>query len=229
MPHAQDIAKADDAAQGSPLDTPLITLAVDIGLAVAQRLGERGLLNKNSFTAPSTLDGAAAPAVDNLIVLHVALMATTVLDESLGARTIEGRALRMALIAKLARDEMGSAQASPIAAQGATQDEWLTPSQAAWRLKTSRSLLSKLCKSGQLGEVMTIDSEYPQIRASAVQAYLDRHANQHEDAKSPPQAAVAAARNNHSDGRLANMRPAEVVPAGTKRNAPAKKARKGRR
>ena len=57
-----------------------------------------------------------------------------VLEQSLSAHTVEGKALRMALIAKLAHEEIGSAEASTVVAQGVVTDVLLTTAEAAYYL-----------------------------------------------------------------------------------------------
>lgn len=231
MPRARNIVKAADRAKDAPvLFNPLHPLTVDIGSAVARRLAELGRLKRKPSEASKILNATTVPAIDNALALRVALIAGKVLEESLGAHTVEGRVLRMSLIAKLANEELRGAEEPPVVAQGAMQDEWLTTAQAAAKLETSRPYISMLCKTGKLGEVVMIDGRHRRIRASAVQAYLESRAKQHEDGMSPRQAGVDAGLYDYPDGHFANAsREEEYAFTGAKKTARAKADRQSHR
>ena len=96
------------------------------------------------------------------------------------------------LFAKLANEEIGSADAFPVVAQHAITDVLLTTVEAATKLKVSRPYVSMLGKAGKLGVVVMTEGGHRRIRSSTVQAFLATRAKQHEGAMSPRQAGVEA-------------------------------------
>lgn len=229
MPSASNIIKVADGAKNAPKLSKLLP-TVDIGFAVARRLAELGRLKRRPGKASKVVNATAGPATDIALALRVALIAGKVLEEALRARTVEGRVLRMSLIAALANEEMGGAQPPLAVAQLAIQDEWLTTAEAAVALKTSRSYISMLCNSGKLGEVVMIDGRHRRILASAVRAYLVGRAKQHEGATSPRQAAVDAGLYDYPDGHFVNvLREEERASKPGKKTARAKADRQSHR
>lgn len=98
------------------------------------------------------------------------------------------------------------------------------------KLGTSRPYISMLCNAGKLGEVVMTKGRHRRIRSSAVQAYLDNRAKQHEDEMSPRQAAVDAGLYDYPDGHFVNvLREEEDASTSAKRSAPAKAARRSHR
>ncbi|MDN8615246.1 hypothetical protein [Variovorax ginsengisoli] len=98
MPHAPNIVKAAGGAKHTPKLLKRLPFTIDIGLAVVRKLGELGRLKRKPGRASKVLDATTGPAIDNALVLRIALIAGKVIEESLGARTVEGRTLRMSLI-----------------------------------------------------------------------------------------------------------------------------------
>ncbi|MDR6859807.1 hypothetical protein [Variovorax guangxiensis] len=121
------------------------------------------------------------------------------------------------------------AKASSVVAQGALTDVLLTTAEAAAKLDASRPYVAMLCHAGKLGDVVMTKEGHRRTRSSAVQAYLDHRAKQHEGAKSPRQAGVDAGLYDYPDGHYVNGFRKEDASTPAKKAAPAKAARKSRR
>lgn len=201
MPRAHHpAAKAAAAAKYLPqLADPLDPIAEQVGKVVAAevkcittlRIPKGG---KKPYTV--TVDGVE-------LETHMTVLVAKALDRSLNAPTPEGKALRMALIAKLANVEIGGV-AVVDAATPAT-DALLTTAEAAAKLEVSRPHVSMLCDQGKLGEVVMTEGGHRRVRASAVDAYLAARTKQHEGAKSPRQAGVDSGLYDVPDGHFKNM------------------------
>lgn len=111
----------------------------------------------------------------------------------LTAPTPEGKALRMALIAKLAVAESGREDL-------ALAEEMLTTAQAALRLDVSRPYVTMLCNAGKLGEIVLTEGGHRRIRSSAVDAYAAQRAGVPAGAERPRGAGVAAGLYDRPDG-----------------------------
>lgn len=161
---------------------------------------------------------------------HIAVLVAKALDRSLTSRTAEGKALRMALIAKLASAEIGEAgalEAQPAVAPSAASDGLMTTAEAAAKLEVSRPHVSMLCDQGKLGEVVMTEGGHRRVRASAVDAYLAARTKQHESAKSPREAGVEAGLYDYPEGHFKNV-VRDNPEAGARVKLPAKAARKPR-
>ncbi len=227
MPRAAHPAvKAAAAAKYVPmLANPLDPLAQEVGKAVAREVTALSQKPPKATKGAAGLVVSATPPNAEALGAHITVLVAKVLEQSLSSRTAQGKALRMALIAKLANAEVGSAEAASSAAPGATVDALLTTAEAAAKLEVSRPYVSMLCDSGKLGEVVMTEGGHRRIRASAVQAYLTTRTKQHEGAVSPRQAGVEAGLYDYPDGHFVNVvRGAEP----TKKAAAAKAARKPR-
>ncbi len=216
MPRAHHPAtKVAAAARYVPLlADPLNPIAVQVGKAVAAEV--------RSFVRPVPKGGrtGAAGVVDLKSVdleAYITVLVAKALDCSLSAPTAEGKALRMALIAKLANAEAGEPallKANPVKADGL-----LTTAQAAAELKVSRPHVSMLCDQGKLGEVVTTEGGHRRIRASAVQAYMEARTAQVVGARSPRETGMEAGLYDVPEGRFKNVvresagaaKPAKVV------------------
>jgi excisionase family DNA binding protein len=141
------------------------------------------------------------------------------LEESLSARTAEGRRLRMAIVGRLARLEMDEADADEVTADRAgrdalaAEDALLTTAQVAELLQMSRPYVAMLCDTGKLGEVTMTEGKHRRIRRSAVEAFLAAQASGIQGAETPRQAGAAAGLYERDD--------AEYVEAGRRHTAPA--------
>ena len=217
-------SKAAAAAKyASAVTNPLSPLAQQVGKALAREV------TVLSHMPAKTAKGSTGPArtvaqySSTVFETRITLLVTEVLERSLSSRTAEGKALRMALIAKLANAEAGGVEA-PVVAQAAGADALLTTAEAAAQLEVSRPYVSMLCDSGKLGQVVTTEGGHRRIRASAVQAYLAARTTQHEGAVSPRQAGVDAGLYEHPDTDVKVVRRAVAA----SKAAPAKAARKRR-
>lgn len=202
MPRAHHpAAKAAAAAKYVPLlADPLNPIAEQVGKAVAAEV--------KSFVCPppkgsrnASPGASGSKSVD--LEAYITVLVAKALDRSLSARTAEGKAIRMALIARLANAEAGEG-AVPEAKPAAT-DGLLTTAQAAAKLEVSRPHVSMLCDQGKLGEVVMTEGGHRRIRISAVQAYLEVRTRQLDGAKSPREAGVEAGLYDVPEGHFTNV------------------------
>lgn len=215
--------KAATAKYAPILANPLDPLAEQVGKAVAREVTALGR------AAPALAKGAAVRVIKSgepsaaALETRLTHLVTEVLEESLNSQTADGRALRLALIAKLANAEAGCVAAGT-APESAPDDSLLTTADAAIRLEVSRPYVSMLCDSGKLGEVVMTEGGHRRIRASAIKAYLAARTKQYGRAASPRQAGVEAGLYDHPESHAKVVRGQEPA----KKAAPAKVARKSR-
>jgi excisionase family DNA binding protein len=187
-------------------------LAVEVGKVLAQEVvGFNRHKSKAAKPAIGVEIQALATSAEALGARFTVLVAA-VLEQSLSSHTAQGKALRMALIAKLANQEIGSTEVVTSGPQGAVNDALLTTAEAAVQLEVSRPHVSMLCNAGKLGEVVMTEGGHRRIRSSAVQTYLATRAKQHQGAVSPRRAGVEAGLYAYPDGHFANLvRKADAV------------------
>lgn len=204
MPRAHHPAvKAAAAARYLPaLADPLNPIAEQVGKEVAAEV--------KSITTRHVVKGDKKPHSVVVVDLeaaeleaHITVLVAKALDRSLNAPTAEGKALRMALIAKLANVEIGGVAVADAVTPAA--DTLLTTAQAAAKLEVSRPHVSMLCDQGKLGEVVMTDGGHRRIRASAVEAYLYARTKQLEGATSPREAAIDAGLYDLPEGHFKNV------------------------
>jgi excisionase family DNA binding protein len=203
-----EVKAADAGKYVAMLANPLDPLAEEVGKAVAREV--RALSRKAPKAAKGKVGRATTAKQPGIEVLETRItnLVTQVLEQSLSSRTAQGKALRMALIAKLAHAEAGGAEDASLV-QSANADALLTTAEAATRLEVSRPYVSMLCDSGKLGQVVTTEGGHRRIRASAVQAYLSTRTKQHERAVSPRQAGVEAGLYDYPEWQGTVLRAAE--------------------
>lgn len=200
--------KAAAKRHASPPADPLNALAQALGKAVAAEIRHMG---RRSASAPRRLKSAVASPAKGAeakeLESRITLLVSRVLGRSLSALTAQGKALRMALIAKLANTEIGEIEGAA-AEQGhlavSPGDTLLTTAQAAARLEVSRPYVSMLCDAGKLGDVVTTEGGHRRIRSSAVDAYLASRAGPGEAIPSPRQAGMEAGLYEHPEGHFQN-------------------------
>jgi excisionase family DNA binding protein len=203
-------SKAATAARGEPLlANPIAPLAEQVGKAVAAEV------KHFKRQAASKLEA------------HITALIAEALDRSLSSATAQGKAIRMALIAKLASAEAGGELVAE-RPRAAVTDALLTTANAATRLEVSRSYVSMLCDQGKLGEVVTTEGGHRRIRSSAVDAYLSTRTKQHEGAKSPREAALEAGLYDFPEGHFKNIVRGNPDAAARTAKVPVKAARKPR-
>ncbi|WP_197326291.1 helix-turn-helix domain-containing protein [Ralstonia solanacearum] len=210
--HHSAIKAAVAARYGLLLSDPLNPLAEEVGKAVAAEVG--GLIRIGGGKGSKRTAARKQTHADEAeLVAHITMVVATALGRSLGEPTAAGKALRMALIAKLASAEIGSeVVVEPIKASAAQGDTLLTTAEAATKLEVSRPYVSMLCDAGKLGEVVVTEGGHRRIRASAVEAYLAARVKQSEGAPSPREAGVDAGLYDHPEGHFQNkIRGAEAV------------------
>jgi excisionase family DNA binding protein len=215
--------RAAEASAASRYIDPVHPLAEEIGRAIATEVGHLGRLavqKSSRSVTPKTL-GAGLEQGDDL-AMHMASVVEKVLARSLTEPTPDGKALRMALIARLANAEIGTEAAAQPSRANAPADALLTTEQAANRLEVSRPYVSMLCDTGKLGDIVLTEGGHRRIRASAVDAYLAARLAQSEDAPSPREAGAAAGLYDYPEGHFQNRarRAAAAKPA----KSPARKA-----
>ncbi|MHA6913258.1 helix-turn-helix domain-containing protein [Ralstonia pseudosolanacearum] len=221
--------KAAAAARYGPLlSDPLNPLAEEVGKAIAAEVGGLSHRVAGAKGTKSTTARKPAPVDEIELAAQITMVVAKVLGRSLSEPTAAGRALRMALIAKLASAEIGSEMiAEPLKTGAAPGDTLLTTAEAATRLEVSRPYVSMLCDAGKLGEVVMTEGGHRRIRASAVEAYLAARVKQSEGAPSPREAGVDAGLYDHPEGHFQN-RMREAGTAKPVKSASARTARKSR-
>lgn len=207
MPRAHHpAAEAAAAAQYlSLLADPVYPLAEEVSRAVAKKVRD----SRVHLLKAGKRSAVKAPVALDLTKFDADLLAVVarVLEKSLSAPTAEGKTLRMALIAKLAREEAGGGHvaAMPAHVVPSTNDSLLTTAEAAAKLEASRPYVSMLCDAGKLGEIILTEGRHRRVRASAVDTYLAARTKQHEGALSPREAGVAAGLYGREEGFYQNV------------------------
>jgi excisionase family DNA binding protein len=193
---------------GPLLCDPLNPLAEEVGKAVAAEVG--GLSRAGRSKSAGARKQSTADEME--LVAHLTVVVAKVLGRSLSEPTAAGKALRMALIAKLASAEIGTeVVAEPVKGNAARGDALLTTAEAAMKLEVSRPYVSMLCDAGKLGKVLVTEGGHRRIRASAVEAYLAARVKQSQGASSPREAGIDAGLYDHPEGHFQNkIREAET-------------------
>lgn len=211
---------------------PLNPIAEQVGKEVAAKV--KGMARRAPKASKKAGNKAHAVVQVDLetgtLEAHITGLVAKALDRSLTSRTAEGKALRMALIARLASAEMGEATAIedlPTAGQTPESDGLLTTAEAAAKLEVSRPHVSMLCDQGKLGQVVMTDGGHRRVRASAVEAYLNIRTKHNARAKTPREAGVSAGLYDFPEGHFKNAVRGHPDAEG-RAKAPAKAARKPR-
>ena len=192
------------------MDTPKLAdvlnpVASAVGGAVAGEVTKLAHSNPRFFK--TTVGGetqVSGPGAKELRA-HMTVLVAEVLEEALCSRTAEGKALRMALIGRLAQAEIDGLHAQSSRASMPSSDALLTTSEAAVELEVSRPYVSMLCDAGKLGEVVMTEGGHRRIRLSAVHAYRASQMRHHEAAMTPREAGVEAGLYDRSDGHFVNV------------------------
>ena len=205
-------AKVAHAKRHAPLPAdPLSPLAQALGKAVAAEVREierRSVPKRLKKGASAVAAGIGAKELES----HMTLLVAKVLGRSLSSPTAQGKALRMALIAKLANTEIEGSAVETEKSAAPASDTLLTTALAAARLEVSRPYVSMLCDAGKLGEVILTEGGHRRIRSSAVDAYLTARTGQSGEAPSPRQAGVDAGLYDHPEAHFQNrVREAQAV------------------
>ncbi len=223
MPSAHTSGLRDAAAKTRVpgLADPLNPLAAEVGKALAQEMSKYSIHPAKSGRAKGV-----APLVPTKAELgsRITSLVAHVLEESLSAPTAKGKALRMALIAKLASSEMGGER--NFLARATVRDALLTTAEAAARLEVSRPYISMLCDAGKLGEVVLTEGGHRRVRASAVESYLATRIQSLEGAGLPREAGVEAGLYELEDGAFQNVVRESVAEPKAKATQPARPAAK---
>ena len=208
---------------------PLNPLAEKVGMAVAQEVCKYEIKARRTKAGKSRNAAADTPNKVDLKA-RFSILVAAVLNQYLSSQTAEGKALRMALIAKLANEEAGvlAATAVPVKARPGA-DALLTTAEAAARLEVSRPYVSMLCDAGKLGEVAMTEGGHRRVRASAVDAYLAARIKQLEGTPSPRESGVEGGLYEYEDGHFRNVvREAAKTPVMTSAKPPRKPAKKSK-
>lgn len=219
MPSARRPTVKAAAADNYPplLADPLNPLAAEVGKAVAQEVSKYKIRSVKARPGKARAVPSEAASSKAELGERITILVADVLERSLSSRTAKGKALRMALIAKLASSEIGGAQTLPGKAAAAPTDVLLTTAEVAARLEVSRPHVSMLCDAGKLGEIVLTEGGHRRIRESAVDSYLATRTGRLEGAKTPREAGVEAGLYDHEDGYFRNVvrekEGAETAPA----------------
>jgi hypothetical protein len=135
------------------LANPLAPLASELGKAIARAIAQLDRRSESDQPSPSV----------HALRSRIATVAAEVLERTLSSPTVDGKALRMALICKLANEEMRAAQAPPDVTEAPAAETLLTIAGAAAKLETSRPHVSMLCNAGKLGEALTLTFSDPGV------------------------------------------------------------------
>lgn len=127
------------------------------------------------------------------------------LQESLTQPSAKGKALRMALITKLASDEMTPLADAILAQQTGDADSLLSTAEAAKILGMSRPYITMLCDSGKLGPIETTDGGHRRISRDALERYRVQSLTQYRDAPTMREAGLEARLYDHDDSHFGNV------------------------
>jgi excisionase family DNA binding protein len=200
--HQHTSATSVAAVMRTPMLADVLNpVASAVGGAVAREVTKLAHNNPRFLKTVGGEVQATGPGAKELRA-HMTVLVAEVLEESLCSRTAEGKALRMALIAKLAQAEISGLHAKAARASTPSCNALLTTSEAAVELEVSRPYVSMLCDAGKLGEVVMTEGGHRRIRSSALHAY---RARQHEAAMTPREAGVEAGLYDQSDGHFVNV------------------------
>jgi excisionase family DNA binding protein len=176
------------AVQGNP--DPIAPLADAVVRDISNAISELG----------------QSPALLSEINARLPALVAKALESSLTQVSSKGKALRMALIAKLASDENEME-----AATGKTADKTIEASsllstvEAAKILNTSRPYVTMLCDAGKLGPIEVTDGGHRRIRREAVERYRVQSTTKYDDAPSVRQAGIEAGLYDHDDSHYSNV------------------------
>jgi len=142
------------------------------------------LADKVSVNPLRTLADAAAlninqalnnPGQSNLLIEEVASRLSSLIEKAfqdeMTQHSAKGKALRMALITKLASDEMMQADSQVAVKQSILPTDLLSTAEAAKILGMSRPYVTMLCDSGKLGPVQMTAGGHRRISSGAIENY----------------------------------------------------------
>ena len=216
------------------LGDPLVPLAAAVGDAVVQEIVVHHwhigpVIGAGRQSGPSKV---VSPSMAELQARLEQIVSAT-LEAALSAKTDTGKALRMALIGKLARQELGEEAASepasaiaPAAAATAVTDALMSTAEAASALDVSRPYVAMLCDAGKLGDVVRTEGGHRRVRASAVELYRLSQIREHQGAESVREAGLNAGLYEHADDHYVNV--ARGLPAPAAKPSKVKPAHKAR-
>lgn len=126
------------------------------------------------------------------------------LEDSLAQGSAKGKALRMALITKLALYEAGTGE---LLSAKKVEDlaALVSTVEAARILNMSRPYVVMLCDAGKLGPIDVTDGGHRRIPREAVERYRLHTLTQYDDAPTPRQAGVEAGLYKHDDRHYTNV------------------------
>lgn len=148
--------------------------------------------------------GSSASLLEEVTCRLPALIAKA-LQESLTQHSAKGKALRMALITKLASDEMTPLADAALAQQAGDPASLLSTAEAARILGMSRPYVTMLCDSGKLGPIETTDGGHRRIPRDALERYRAQSSAQYKDAPTVREAGLEAHLYDHDDGHFSNV------------------------
>ncbi|MDB5999656.1 MAG: putative excisionase, DNA-binding [Rhizobacter sp.] len=199
-PAVRPVPAKPDLRQPKAMD-PLEPLAEAVEEALHRRMvlvpsGKGGVSLRVDKLAVEMPVGKHKQAEQPLAQLREALkhIVADALEASLGAKTAQGKRLRMAMVSKLARLEMGEATDAALptsARRSEADDRLLTTAEVATRLGMSRPYVSMLCDQGKLGEISKSEGGHRRIQPQVVDAYQAAQKLAHTETLSPREAAAS--------------------------------------
>lgn len=168
-----------------------------------------------------------SPAILSEVKARLPALVARALEASLTQESSKGKALRMALIAKLASDEMGPV-ADRTVDKSIEASSLLSTVEAARILNTSRPYVTMLCDAGKLGPIELTEGGHRRITREAVERYRVRSTTLYDDAPSVRQAGIEAGLYDHDDSHYSNVAREQDAAARrvTSSKTPGKKARR---
>jgi excisionase family DNA binding protein len=189
-------------------------------------------------TEPAIVVEAKRPrksAASRTLEARVADIVAKVLTDSLAPSTQAAHALRMALLAELARFELGTIAhtGDPVDAPKPRRaarthevaDPLLGTAEVASRLGVSRPYVTMLCDAGKLGPIVLTDGGHRRVRTSSVDAWLAERAQSVEGAIPPREAGVQAHLYDRPDSHYTDP---QAASPGRKRSATRSKRAQGK-
>lgn len=163
---------------------PLRTLADAAALNINQALNNTGQSNLLLGEVASRLSSLIEKAFQDEMTQHSA----------------KGKALRMALITKLASDEMMQAGSLVAEKQSMLPTDLLSTAEAAKILGMSRPYVTMLCDSGKLGPVQMTAGGHRKISSGAIENYKIQSTAKHQGASTMREVGLEGHLYDHDDG-----------------------------
>ena len=194
---------------------PIEPLAEAVGNAIHrltlsyEKVGARAPASKTAHKAVKAAAATTMELASKELHGDIKRLVAQVLEDSLSEQSDHGKLLRMALMGKLAGQQLVGRPVSFLEPKMMVTDheteDLLTTAEAAKKLNVSRPYVSMLCDAGKLGSVRTTEGGHRRIRPSAIEAYLTAQNQALGDAVSPREAGVLAGLYARGDDEYENV------------------------